>query len=312
MPATLPPIFIRMPGDIVGAPPYRATGCLMQGLFLKGSRAAQQRLCDSVLNRPGRGEWVFHAMMDHVLVTAIYVDTMASRDAIDAAKGVIQEWDVGFWTAVHGGRVGDEERWSVYWLPSFMFVDTASAMSSGREIYGYPKTVAGFSGRSGNHADASVVLNVLHYPTFGQTARPITGPLVTIAPGGPGVAPPDFISTVKTAWDLLGGIVGGTPMIRDGLHLPPLPTLSMPQILLQQVRDPVLAGRAAVQSIVMVAPKALRVTGGGLLHAPTLVSITPSASHPIAETLGLAASQEAELGFWITQDFEVGLATRLT
>lgn len=312
MPPSTLPIFIRMVGDIVGSPPYRATGCLMQGLFLKGDRNAQQSFCDTVLNRPARGEMIFHALTDHVLMTSIYADTMSSTDPIDASKGVVREWDVGFWTAVRGGRIQREADWQVYWLPSFLFVDSPSAMASGREIYGYPKTAAGFENRrEGDHADPTVTLNVQHFPVFGPNKRPVTEPLVTIGHGGPGVVAPDMFSMIGTAWDLIGGIVGGAPTHRDGFHLPPWPSLSMPQILLQQVRDPVSIGRASVQSIVSVAPKTLKVTGAGLLHAPTVVDISPSASHPIRETLGLSASQEAELGFWLTQDFEVGAAERL-
>lgn len=305
------PTYIRMPGDIVGSPPYRATDCLMQGLFLKGSRNAQQSFCDAVLNRPAKGKLAFHALTDHVLMTAIYADTMKSTDPIDASKGVLQEWDVGFWTAVRGGPVGQEADWRVYWLPSFLFVDTPCAMASGREIYGYPKTTAGFSGHTSVHADPSVTLSVEHFPVFGPAKRPVTEPLVSIGRGAQGAVGPDLLATIGTAWDLIGGIVGGSPMQRDGFHLPPWPSLSMPQILLQQVRDPVAIGRASVQSIVSVAPKTLRVTGGGLLHMPAVVTITPSASHPILETLGLSTSQEAEMGFWITQDFEVGAAERL-
>jgi len=311
VPTPSQPLYIRMPGDIVGSPPYRATGCLMQGLFLKGDRSAQQRFCDSVLNRPANGTQIYHAITDHVLMTAIYADTMGSTDPIDASKGVVKEWDVGFWTAVRGGPVGAEDSWSVYWLPSYLFVDSPSAMASGREIYGYPKTAAGFEGRSNDHADPSVTLIVEHFPTFGPGKRPVTEPLVRIAPAGPGVAAPDLISEIRTAWDVIGGLLGGEPVRHSGFHLPPWPSLSMPQILLQQVHDPVALGRASVQSILTVAPKTLKVTGGGLLHAPVKVSLTPSASHPIADTLGLAASRDAELGFWITQDFEVGLARRL-
>jgi hypothetical protein len=300
-----------MPGDIVGSPPYRATGCLMQGLFLRGDRGAQQKFCDTVLNRTCRGAQIYHALTDHVLMTAIYADTMGSIDAVDSSKGVMQEWDVGFWTAVRGGKVGDEANWTIYWLPSYLFVDSPSAMSSGREVYGYPKTTATFADRSDDHAAPTVTLSVQHFPVFGQGRRPVTEPLVRIAPGGPRARAPDLLSTIRTAWDLIGGLAGDVPAKFDGFHLPPWPSLSMPQILLQQARDPVWMGRAAVQSIVCVAPKTLRVTGGGLLHLPAAVSITTSASHPIMETLGLKPSQEAELGFWITQDFEVGAARRL-
>ena len=44
------PLIVRTPGEIVGAPPYRACGCLTQGLFLKGDRIAQQVFCLSLIH----------------------------------------------------------------------------------------------------------------------------------------------------------------------------------------------------------------------------------------------------------------------
>jgi hypothetical protein len=307
MPADPPPFFIRTPGDIVGLPPYRATGCLMHGFFLKGSKAAQQRLCDVVLNRPAAGEQVFHAVCDEVLVTGVYVDKMGSSNPIDATKGVIREWDLGFWTAVHGGKVGARDDWQTYWLPSFLFVDTPSAMASGREVFGYPKTVADFRGHDpANPGDPSVALWVQHYPAYSPAQTPVTEPLVTVTSGAPDARTPGLAESFMAAWDVIGGLA------RHNLrHLPPWPGICMPQILLRQVRDPVNIGRASLQSILSVTPRSRNLKPGGFLHSGTQVALAPSASHPIAETLGLATTQPAMLGLWITQDFDVGAAKTL-
>ncbi len=301
------PLFTTLPGDIVGAPPYRAKGCLTQGLFLKGDLAAQQRFCDLALNGPAAGALTFHAVTDQVLMSAIYADTMGSVDPPDADKGVMREWDVGFWTAVRGGRPGDEENWKPYWLPSYLFVDSPAAMAAGREIYGYPKSTATFENRGQDHGDPTVTLVVQHFPVFGPNERPVTEPLVTVTAGAPNTPAPGFLETLATAWALFNDIAP----LHLGFPLPPWPGLGMPQILLRQARDAVAIGQAALQEILLVTPEPTRISGVGLLHAATLVEITPSASHPIMETLGLAPSQVGELGFWIEQDFEVGPAVRL-
>jgi hypothetical protein len=301
------PMFAPLPGDIVGAPPYRAAGCLTQGLFLKGDRAAQQRFCDLALNGPAGGALVFEAVMDLVLMTAIYADTMGSVNPPDSDKGVMQEWDVGFWTAVRGGRPGDEPNWKPYWLPSYLFVDSPAAMAAGREVYGYPKTTATFESRGQDHGDPSVTLVVQHFPAFGPDKRPVIGPLVTVSTNDPTEPAPGFLETLAAAWELFSDVAP----IRLGSPLPPWPGLGMPQILLRQARDPVAIGQASLQEILLVTPEPTHITGIGLLHAPTVVEFTPSASHPIMETLGLAPSQVGELGFWVEQDFEVGPAVRL-
>jgi hypothetical protein len=189
-----------------------------------------------------------------------------------------------------------------------MFVDSTWAMASGREIYGYPKTVATFQDRRPDRADPTVTLVTAHFPVFSPTQRPVTEALVKISMGGPGVQVPDLASTVGTAWDLLDELA---PPLGE-FHLPPWPHVSMPQILLRQARDPVGFVGADLQSILCVAPTALSVTGGGVLGSPIEVAITASASHPIMQTLGLRPSQVGKLGFWVTQDFEVGPAQPLT
>lgn len=306
------PNFIPLPGDIVGAPPYRATGCLTQGLFLKGDLDAQQRFCDLALNGPAAGGLVFRAVTEMVLMTAIYVESLGSTNSADAGKGVMQEWDVGFWTAVRGGRPDDEGDWKTYWLPSFLFVDSAAAMAAGREIFGYPKTVATFEGRGQERGDPSATLIVQHFPRFGPGQRPVTEPLVRVTMDDPGGPAPGVLETLAEAWKIFESVAP----IHLGLPLPPWPGLGMPQVMLRQARDPMSISQAPVspaslQEIIVVTPTPVAITGVGLLHAPSVVEITPSASHPIMETLGLGPSQAGQLGLWIEQDFEVGAAARL-
>jgi hypothetical protein len=305
------PAFIPLPGDVVGAPPYRASGCLAQGLFLKGDIDAQQRLVDQALNGPAAGALTFRAVTEKVLVTAIYTDALGSTNAADADKGVMQEWDVGFWTAVRGGRPGAEDEWRPYWLPSYLFVDSAPAMASGREIFGYPKTTATFAGRGADHDDPSVTLIVQHFPRFGPDQRPVTEPLVRVSRGDAAAPAPGFLESLADAWTIFESIAP----IHFGFPTPPWPGLGMPQIMLRQARDPVgvsnnAACPASLQEILVATPTPTMIRGVGPLHAPVTVDITPSASHPIMETLGLAPSQVGELGFWVEQDFDVGPAVR--
>jgi hypothetical protein len=299
-PDSLP--IVRTPGEIVGAPPYRARGCLTQGFFLKGDRTAQQVFCDTVLNHPADGVMTFRAVTDEVLVTAIYVDTMSSLDPIDASKGVSQEWDVAFWTAVHGGRSDTPEAWSTYWLPSFMFVDSTWAMAAGRESYGYPKTTALYSDRRpDDRADPTVTLTAAHFPRFAPTQRPVTEPLVRITSQAAPLSPAEAAADLEAAWALFEGL----KPLEGVASLPPWPHISMPQILFRQSRDPVILGRATQQAIYRVAPTVDELGEVGLLNSHVEVALTPSASHPIMETLGLQRTQTGTLGLWVTQDFDV-------
>jgi hypothetical protein len=306
------PIFTPLPGDIVGAPPYRGEGCLTQVLFLKGDLGAQQRFCDLALNGPAAGAVTFRTVTEMVLMTAIYAASLGSTNEADRDKGVMQEWDVGFWTAVRGGRPGDEPNWKSYWLPSFLFVDSAAAMAAGREVFGYPKTAATFQDRGQDHADPSVTLVVQHFPRFGPQERPVIEPLVRVTMDEPGAPALTLLESIEAAWDILRSVAP----IHLGWQMPPLPGLGMPQAMLRQARDATSIGdgpvsQAALQDVLLVTPTPVAIRGVGTLHSPAVVEITPSASHPIIETLGLATSQVGELGFWVDQDFEVGAAERL-
>jgi hypothetical protein len=306
------PPFTPLPGDIVGAPPYLGRDCLTQGLFLRGDLAAQQRFCDLALNGPAGGSLTFRAVTEMVLMTAIYSSTLGSTNAADRDKGVMQEWDVGFWTAVRGGRPGDEDNWKSYWLPSFLFVDSAAAMAAGREVFGYPKTAAAFQDRGEAPGDPSATIIVRHFRRFGPEARPVVEPLVRITAGENAGPAPGFVQSIHDAWSIVSGIAP----IHLGFTMPTLPGLGMPQVMLRQARDPteISAGPvspACLQEILLVTPTPVAIRDIGPLHTPVQVEITASASHPIMETLGLGPSQVGELGFWLDQDFEVGAAERL-
>lgn len=300
------PDHVRRPGDIVGAAPYRAEGCLMQAIVLEGDKKAQQRHIDLVLNQPAGGAFVFHVLSDLVLLSALYVETMRSLDPIDAQRGVMGEMDVGFWTAVHGGPVARPDQWTTYWFPSFLYVDTASAMSSGREIYGYPKTASRIVRGSNDPADPTVEIEALHMPLYGPTERPVEECVLKIAKPSPVVeGEKDDELDLAALWKA----IRLPAQFWKGKIVPPSPP-AMPQIMLRQFRDPFVLGRSTTQEGLVAAPRSLDVTGLGFLHGGTMLDLTVSASHPIADTLGVAPTSRVR-GFWLKQDFELGAARQL-
>jgi len=294
---------VDIPGDVVGRPPYRAEGCLMHAMVLPGNAAEQQKLVDRLLNVPSQGALDYRVMTDAVLMTAIYVDTMRSLDPIDAQKGVVAEADLGFWIGVTGGPVNGPKR--ICWLPAFLFVDTGSAMASGREVYGYPKTLSGFTRSSAGLDDAGLSLQVLHYPHYAPGARPHEEPLVVIDHQLPASGSTKIDlgfweqAGLATAWNL------ADPLVANRLGM------TMPQLMLRQLRDPCTAG--ATQALDVLA---LDVVSDGIpipvpLAGTISITFTPSDSHPIARTLGLQATVTPILAFRAQQDFTVGEATRI-
>lgn len=299
---SLPPVHITRPGDIIGAPPYRAEGCLMHSVVLKGDRETQQKYIDLVFNQPAKGEWTFEVVSDYLLLNAVYVDTMRSLDGVDGPKGVLAETDIGMWTPVVGWPKDWTQPWRTYWAPSFLYVDTPMAMTSGREVYGYPKTSAKITRAAVARDDPTVAVDVLHMPAFGSAKRPKWGRLLEIGDIGPQADDETLAQKILAAWAQLN--------VLAPLSLVPPSSISMPQLLLRQFRDPFTLGRASIQEALVAEPVALALRGVGLLQDGATLTLGASASHPVMETLGLAATSPVS-GFWIEQDFELGAARSL-
>ncbi len=293
------PVFTRLPGDVVGMAPYRAEDALLQMVLLRGDRARQQDHCDATLNHPADGEVAYRVTSDTVLVTALYVGAMRSLDPIDGPKGKIREWDIAFWSPVVGGPTNAAPRQG--WLPSFMFVDTAAAMASGREIYGYPKSHAVIEPTGAAADDAGVRVKTLHFEAFGADKEPAETPILTITRNGASI--PEDLTGSPDPW----ADVGFETLAVSKDRPPPSP-FSMPQITLRQTRDPVDMGRATRQSILETVPSGLKVASSGFLSGAHTVRLAPSASHPIVERLGLKTQNPALLGggVWMRLEFTVG------
>jgi hypothetical protein len=301
MPVDLP-LYAQVPGEVVGSPPYLARDALVHGLLLKGSRSAQQRLCDTLLNETADGRLVFHAVTDWVLFNAVYVERMGSLDPIEKTRGTVPEIDLGFWTLVRGGIVGEESNWRLYWLPSFLFVDSGAAMAAGREIFGYFKSTSRIERRSDDPNDVAASVTCLHFRVFAPDARPVEDVLVEVsgATGQPGSGADADLSVD------LSRMLGLEPN-----DAPPLPAFGMQQITLRQFRDPGGPSRASLRELLVLTLQPTKVRRVGILPSGATVRLSKSASYPIGEALGLTSENKAAFGFVVEQDFVVNWASRI-
>jgi len=180
------PDFVDAPGRLVGAAPYRSDGAVLWGAFLNGGRSAQQRACDRLLNTPCGGAFAFRVLSRTVLYAALLAERTYSLHPRDAGRGAMRERDIGFWSLVVGGPRGDLTRWRLYWLPHFLFVDSASAMASGREVYGYFKDIGAFTFAGSPTHDPRVVIAVEHMKRFDPAGIAVSAPLVHLKGKAPG------------------------------------------------------------------------------------------------------------------------------
>jgi hypothetical protein len=311
MTASALPAFVELPGNSVGRIPYRATGATMHGFVFPATRRFLQRMCDRCLTDPSEGVLRFHVAAPYVLLTALYVDRMASADPIDKSKGFVKEADIGFWIPVVGGVIDQPTSWRLYWLPTYMFVDSGSALSSGREVFGYPKSLGIFARKGGDSAAFSVETE--HFVRFAPDSEGRTRPLFAVHESG---APParqavGMSDIAGALWNLIApGIPLETGIIKftaDAL----LPFVGMPMVFLKQFRDHRYPGRACYRAITSVTVEATSVHGAEFLDPTFKLSIEPSASHPIAADLGLENGVEPVLAIAARMGFEVGFGETL-
>jgi hypothetical protein len=160
--------FVELPGNTIARLPYVASNALMHAMVFDSAKHVLQRVCDRVLNNPAGGRLRFHVVAPYVLYTALYAERMCSGDPLDKSKGYVAESDIGFWIFVTGGAPDRPADWEQFWLPVYLFVDRASALSAGREVFGYPKNLGEFVFQGATRdGDAAVEVKAEHYPAFG-------------------------------------------------------------------------------------------------------------------------------------------------
>ncbi|MEP2990629.1 MAG: hypothetical protein ABJN65_02330 [Parasphingorhabdus sp.] len=299
--------YASLPGDIVGLPPYVAKDCLMHAMFVKGDTKNQQRLCDLALNEPTDNAFAFSVMTSWVLVTSIYVESMGSGDPLDKSKGVVSEVDIGLWSLVSGLEKPKSKKRKLYWLPSYLFVDSSAAMAAGREVFGYPKSVGEIVRKSTSPMNASVDVDIWHFRKFSPTERPVKETIMKVS-GPPRKNETHDISSIEEISTFLAEFL---PAAAARQYKIPLPDAGMPQIMLQQIRDAETPHFAALKEIICVSPKPKNISNGGFLKGQYSLELAKSASHPVAETLGLKKNNKVLGGIWLEYDFDVGLGRKI-
>lgn len=289
--------FVELPGNTVARLPYIATNALMHAMAFDSPQHVLQRVCDRVLNAPAGGRLRFQIVAPYVLYTALYAERMYSGDPLDKSKGYVAESDIGFWIFVTGGDPDNPTSWEQFWLPVYLFVDRASALSAGREVFGYPKNLGEFVFSSASRdGDAAVEVKAEHYPVFGPGQPSEIASLFAL----------EMAPTVAET-EALQGIGDWSRGFADrfGLNRRPerarviatqdpcamLPMGYMPMIFLKQFRDLAQPARACYQAITTINAVMAECRDGNTLPGAYRLRLHRSDSHPIADDLGLSDGQ---------------------
>jgi hypothetical protein len=138
------PSYIDYCGAFVFPPPWNIEQVHFNGFFLRGDLAALQRLVDRCLNRGGPVE--YRVISSQILLSFVKLDHLSSTADEFKQRGWFSENEVDFWIFLVAGRrhggvfVADR----VVWFVPFLCVDSAAAMATGREVFGFRKQFGRF------------------------------------------------------------------------------------------------------------------------------------------------------------------------
>ena len=134
------PTYVDCGGSQVWRPPYRARGAKTFGFVLKCDRKAINALLRRELVEPASGAVDYRCAQGWMVVLFTRIESLSSAEEPDKLRGYASELEVSVWClaadVLAAGRL-------VWYLP-YVFVDSGSAMASGREVYGYPKQLGAF------------------------------------------------------------------------------------------------------------------------------------------------------------------------
>ena len=303
----LPP-YIERPAPLVAQPPGFVGDAWVYAFGLRANLDAIGR-CAAYLNAAAPTGLTYEPALPMAVITFMSAGKLTSA----VPYGWLSEHESAIWVPLlatetdNGRRVAKRLLW---WMP-YVFVDTDTAMATGREIWGFSKQIGIFEMPESPSASNPVwSISTRLYRTLSPDTEGIVGPLITITGDTQTGANSAWTAVAEAAADVLA-------IIRREFQMPIWPSLSlasnlfetmvhheMPLVNLKQFRDCADPTRACYQSIVEGPCTVQTWHGGGLLHGSHHVSITEAASHPVVTDLGLAGLEvDAVYAAWCHMDF---------
>ncbi|MEM9144897.1 MAG: hypothetical protein AAGC57_01780 [Pseudomonadota bacterium] len=304
---TLPP-YALLPNRSVGLGPYVQRDGRLHTFCIDGDIKKINSFLDQMFAEPSGGAVAYEALTHKLFVSFAYFPSVRADNPIDRDRGVVPEGDGALWAlAKVKGSILD-----MRWIPLFLFVDAGSAMSTGREVYGFPKQMGRFEMPTGAPPSdgpfrvSAMVMDPYAYDTV-STWKPIFS-FEKERDGG-------LIDRIENFGEALLGRLG------DSLHgITPealqkalggrslLFDLPVTMAFLKQFPSAADQTRACFQSIVEADARTLKVHDAGWTATHYKGQVFSYDSHPFAETLGVPEG-EMSVGhaLYARFDFEMEL-----
>lgn len=297
-------------GGLGSAPgPLQCDDTTLYVFGLQADHAKLDALCRRVFDAPTGGAVDYRPLGDQVLVTFGVVG--AIRPVLEPwhSMGAVREPQVGFWIPVarvkHDGDKLVGQDFGMFCAA--MMLDNPISLLSGREDYGYPKTMGWSELPPESDPAAPLTLDVFGM-NFGGGEAPERRRLMELAPVGEELSEAELaIGDIHEVGQWLKDLLFDQPQVDLGLHFAyefgkALHKSTVNQVFLKQIRATADGRRADIQQVV-VAPaitKNIKVTQ--LRHDYDCV-IQHLDSHPLYEELGIVEQQRVTLALRMHFDF---------
>lgn len=296
-------------GGLASAPgPLQCDDTTLYVFALQADGEKLRALCRRVFHDPTGGAVDFRPLGDHVIVTFGVVGAIRPTLEPWHSMGAVREPQVGFW--IPGARCKDDHGRAVAqdfgMFCAAMMLDNPISLLSGREDYGYPKTM-GWSTMPDGDLSAPFTLEVFGM-NYGTGEQPARRPLMELTPVGDEqseieMALGDVLSVGEWIKEVLFDGPGGVDL---GLHFAvdfarDLRAHQVDQVFLKQVRGTEDGRRADLQQVVVAPAVTKNVRARQLRHDYDL-RLHHLDSHPLHDELGLA-DQRVTLACRLDFDF---------
>jgi len=134
------PDYVDRASEQVWRPPASATDVVLYGFVVPASGPAIDAMLAHDLNLPSGNTVDYRSANPNVIVTFGSIGHEASTDPVDSGRGYISENEVSVWCLASDMNANGRLVW---YLP-YIFTDSQQTVSTGREIFGYPKQLGYF------------------------------------------------------------------------------------------------------------------------------------------------------------------------
>ena len=289
--------------------PYLQKDARLAAFLFNADTESLTALCDRSLNVSESFAYKYVPLTSSVML--VFADMLvSSRDERDKQVGLIPETEVSFWVltaAMQKTQSGYMPHHLAWFLP-YLLVDEGNAIATGREVFGFNKLAAQFQ-KPAQIQKPVFTADVLGFKQFGADSIAQRERLLELsassAPDLTGATGANDLDSIKNSMgaelfknvrtSLGGGLVEfAARFIND--HIP--------LVFLKQFRDAQNTQKACYQRLIEAPLKVETFFEGGIFLKPYTLNIASLASHPLAQSLGLKATeQKSTLGAWMHVDF---------